>query len=149
MRVLVESLSEGDVQSEEDESCDDGIILGWGIPKPISVLQEEAGIDLDESAFADLDAQVELNAKGVHHARAEDYDQARCQTCSCEPGLGPCQGFAFVQDILALYRLGCPCSRHCPSGREDVKRNGGAVAIRGKLLNVRVYPSNFGKKRVA
>jgi hypothetical protein len=36
-----------------------------------------------------------------------------------------------------------------PGRREDVKRNGGAVVVRGKLLDVRVYPSNFGKQRMA
>ena len=115
VRVLVESLSEEDVQSEEDELDDDGVIvLGRGVSKLISVLQEGAEIDLDESAFADLDAQTELNAKKDNTQRAEDYDQTHCQTCSCEPGLGPCQGFAFVRDILVLYRFECPCFRRCP-----------------------------------
>lgn len=36
-----------------------------------------------------------------------------------------------------------------PGGREGVKRSRGADVIRGKLLNIRVYPSNFGKQRMA
>jgi hypothetical protein len=52
---LIEPSSGEDVQSEEDESDDGGIIvLGWGVSNQISVLQEEAEIDLDESAFAGL-----------------------------------------------------------------------------------------------
>lgn len=140
---LVDSSSSEDVQSEEDELGDDGIIvLGLDASKPISILEEEAEIDLDEGAVADLDAQAELDAK------EQDAEEQRTTT-------KPTARLAVVNldwDYVKashLYKVFSSLVSAAPGGREDVKRSGGAVVVRGKLLNIRVYPSDFGKQRMA
>jgi hypothetical protein len=150
---LVESSSEEDVQSEEDESDDDGIIvLGRDVSKPISVLQEEAEIDLDESAFAELDAQAELNAK-EHDAREQKTTTkptARLAVVNLDwDHVKASHLYKIFSSLVSTTASNVPAPVATPGGREGVKRSGGAVVVRGKLLNVRVYPSDFGKKRMA
>ena len=150
---LVESSSEEEVQSEEDESDDDGVIvLGRDVSKPISVLQEEAEIDLDESAFADLDAQAELNAKehDAQEQKAATKPTARLAVVNLDwDHVKASHLYKIFSSLVSTAASNVPAPVTAPGGREGVKRNGGAVVVRGKVLNVRVYPSNFGKKRMA
>ena len=150
---LVESSSEGDVQSEEEESNDDGIIvLGRDVSKPISLLQEEAEIDLDESAFADLDAQAELNAKehDAQEQKTTTKPTARLAVVNLDwDHVKASHLYKIFSSLVSTTASNVPAPIAAPGGREGVKRSGGAVVVRGKLLNVRVYPSDFGKKRMA
>jgi hypothetical protein len=150
---LVESSGEEDVQSEEDELDDDEIVvLGRDVTKPISVLQEEAEIDLDESAFADLDAQAELNAK--EHDAQEQKTTTKPTTRLAVVNLDwdyvtASHLYKIFSSLVSTTALNVPAPTATPGGHEGVKRSGGATVVRGKLLNLRVYPSNFGKKRMA
>ena len=150
---LVESSSEGDVQSEEDESDDGGIIvLGRDVSKPIPVLQEEAEIDLDESVFADLDAQAELNAKehDAQEQKTTTKPTARLAVVNLDwDHVKASHLYKIFSSLVSTTASNVPAPIAAPGGREGVNRSGGAVVVRGKLLNVRVYPSNFGKKRMA
>lgn len=150
---LVESSSEEDVQSEEDESDDGGIVvLGRDVDKPISLLQDEAEIDLDESAFADLDAQAELNAK--EHDAQEQKTTTKPTTRLAVVNLDwdyvkASHLYKIFSSLVSTTASNVPALVATPGGREGVKRSKGAVVVRGKLLDVRVYPSSFGKKRMA
>ena len=150
---LVESSSEEDVQSEEDESDDGGIvILGRDVDKPISLLQDEAEIDLDESAFADLDAQAELNAK--EHDAQEQKTTTKPTTRLAVVNLDwdhvkASHLYKIFSSLVSTTASNVPAPVATSGGREGVKRSRGAVVVRGKLLDVHVYPSNFGKKRMA
>lgn len=150
---LVESSSEEDVQSEEDESDDGGIVvLGRDVDKPISLLQDEAEIDLDESAFADLDAQAELNAK--EHDAQEQKTTTKPTTRLAVVNLDwdhvkASHLYKIFSSLVSTTASNVPAPVATPGGREGVKRSRGAVVVRGKLMDVRVYPSNFGKKRMA
>ncbi len=150
---LVESSSEEDVQSEEDESGDGRIVvLGRDLDKPISVLQDEAEIDLDESAFADLDAQAELNAKehDAQEQKTTTKPTARLAVVNLDWNYVKASHlYKVFSSLVSTTASNVPAPIAAPGGRERVKRSGGAIVVRGKLLNVRVYPSDFGKKRMA
>jgi hypothetical protein len=150
---LVESSSDGDVQSDEDEVDDDGIVvLGRDVSKPIPVLAEQAEIDLEESPFADLDAQAELDAKeqDVQEQRTTTKPTARLAVVNLDwDYIKALHLYKIFSSLVSTTALNVPAPAATPGGREGLKRSGGAVIIRGKLLNVRVYPSNFGKKRMA
>ena len=147
---LVESSSSEDVQSEEDELDDDGIVvLGRDASKPISILEGEAEIDLDEGAFADLDAQAELDAKeqGAEEQRTTTKPTARLAVVNLDWDYVKASHLYKVFSSLVSTTASNVAA--ASGAREGVKRSGGAVVVRGKLLNVRVYPSNFGMQRMA
>jgi hypothetical protein len=151
---LVESSEEEeDVQSEEDELGDDGIVvLGQDVSKPISVLEEEAEIDLDESAFADLDAQAELDAKeqDAQEQRTTTKPTAKLAVVNLDwDYVKAAHLYKIFSSLVSSTASNVPAPATALGGREGVKRSRGAVVVRGKLLNVRVYPSEFGKKRMA
>ena len=147
---LVESSSEEDTQSEEDELDDVGtVFLGQDA---ISVLEEEAEIDLDESAFADLDAQAELNAKeqDAQEQKTTTKPTARLAVVNLDwDYVKASHLYKIFSSLVSTTASSVPARASAPGGRGGVKRSGGAVIVRGTLLNVRVYPSDFGKKRMA
>ncbi|PVF93492.1 hypothetical protein CPB86DRAFT_790053 [Serendipita vermifera] len=137
----ISSDSEDEEDSEED---DEDVVLGRdaaGGYKSISILQEEVDIDLDESQFADLDAQAELNISRDAEQRASDTT------------VKPTRRIAAVNldwDYVKASHLFKVFSSQLSlmsvvSGRG---KSGGALT-RGQLLHVRIYPSEFGKKRMA
>jgi hypothetical protein len=151
--VLMES-SESEAESQgtgasDDESDADGFVtLGRD-------LDEEGEIDLDESTFADLDAQAaaysrtvpsEGNDKEVADKTRRlaivnlDWDHVRAAHLY--------KIFSsLVSPAAALQALGStqPEDERFVKNRKSSKM---AVA-RGKVLSVRVYPSEFGKDRIA
>ena len=147
---LVESSSEGDVQSEEDQSDgDEVVVLGRDVSKPIPVLEEEAEIDLDESTFADLDAQADLDVKeqDAQEQRTTTKPTARLAVVNLDwDYVKASHLYKIFSSLVSTAAPNVPAPAVAPNGREGAKRSG---VVRGKLLNVRVYPSNYGKKRMA
>ena len=145
--ALVES------SSEEDESEDGGIVvLGRDVDKPISILQDEAEIDLDESAFADLDAQAELNAKerDTQEQKTTTKPTTRLAVVNLDwDHVKASHLYKIFSSLVSTTASNVPAPVATSGGREGIKRSGGAIVVRGKLLNVRVYPSDFGKKKMA
>jgi hypothetical protein len=150
---LVESSSEEDIQSEEEELDDVGtVFLGQDVSKPISVLEEEAEIDLDESAFADLDAQADLNAKeqDAQEHKSTTKPTARLAVVNLDwDYVKASHLYKIFSSLVSTTASSVPARATAPGGRRGIKRSGGAVIVRGTLSNVRVYPSDFGKKRMA
>ncbi|KAF7793336.1 hypothetical protein EIP86_004448 [Pleurotus ostreatoroseus] len=157
--VLLESSDEEDA-GEDDESDAGGVVtLGAAVTKPIHVLDdnEEHEVDLDEDNFADLDAQ------------AAEYSKAHEDEDNDEPDANRTRRLAVVNldwdhvRATHLYKifasLVSPTASALPSSsvsglKPDKKGKGAAKAtisrvVRGKVLSVRVYPSEFGKERMA
>lgn len=134
--------------------------LGANVSKPIHVLDDtdEPEIDLDEDNFADLDAQAAEYAK-AHEAEDEDEE---------EPDVNRTRRFAVVNldwdhvRATHLYKIfsslvsatasAVPLTSGSKS-KADKKGKGarkGAASrvVRGRVLSVRVYPSEFGKERL-
>jgi hypothetical protein len=140
--VLLESSDEEDAASAE-ESDDGGIVaLGHDRTQPIAIPEEEAEIPLDEDDFADLDAQAEA-------ARAEQdaEDAAKAQ-------IQPTRRLAVVNldwdhvRSAHLYKIFASLIAHPTAGGSSSKKGAGSVP-RGRVLGVQVYPSQFGKERMA
>lgn len=155
--VLMESSDEE--EDEEDKGADDSddegeVVLGQDSSRPIAVPRddEDAEIDLDEDTVAVLDAQVAAYEKtNPLQAVAEGSRTSRLAVVNLD--------WDHVRAIH-LYKifssLVSPTAPTLSSGK--VKAQGktakGAVGgshpiARGKVLSVRVYPSSFGKERMA
>jgi hypothetical protein len=136
--VLLESSDEAE---EEDSEDDDALVrLGHSESKPIKVSDEEPEIDLDETDFADLDAQAEAFIKA---------DKER----GAEPETEPTRRLAVVNldwDNVKAVHLFKMLSSLVTSGllsSSDAK--GSKTTVRGQVLSVRVYASDFGRERLA
>ncbi|KAI0651940.1 hypothetical protein C8Q79DRAFT_68312 [Trametes meyenii] len=151
--VLLESSDEEDdrpaAQESDDESDAGAIItLGRDVTQPIPVLDDTAEVDLDEDNYADLDAQAAAyaNANPV-----TDGDAAQIQRT---------RRLAVVNldwdhvRAIHLYKimssLVSPTGSAVASGSDKTSAKSSSTGVvRGKVLSVRVYPSEFGKERMA
>ncbi|TFK94459.1 hypothetical protein K466DRAFT_536116 [Polyporus arcularius HHB13444] len=151
--VLLESSDEEDdrptgAQSDDDSDTGGIITLGRDVNQPIPVPDESAEVDLDEDTYAELDAQAAAYAKANQEADQDSQVQ-------------PTRRIAVVNldwdhvRAIHLYKifssLVSPTGAPVASGSKD---NGSSKArsvtqVRGKVLSVRVYPSEFGKERMA
>ncbi|OBZ79072.1 protein ESF1 [Grifola frondosa] len=157
-QVLLESSDEEDDRDDQapDEDSDTGgiITLGRDISKPIPVQgDDEAEIDLDEGTYADLDAQAA--------AYARDHPEPDSEAAST----GRTRRLAVVNldwdhvRAIHLYKifssLVSPTATATASTSVDTRRKRESAkaptttVVRGKVLSVRVYPSEFGKQRMA
>ena len=137
--VLLESSDED--EEEADSEDDDTLVpLGHSESKPINVPDKELEIDLDETNFADLDAQAEALIKA---------DRAR----GVEPGIEPTRRLAVVNldwDNVKAVHLFKMLSSLVASGVPSAgDKKTSKPTARGQVLNVRVYPSDFGRERMA
>ncbi|KZT30594.1 hypothetical protein NEOLEDRAFT_1082725 [Neolentinus lepideus HHB14362 ss-1] len=141
--LLQSSDEEVDEGQEDDESDDDGIVtLGTDQHKPIRIPEdEEAEINLDENDYADLDAQAAQYSKT--HAREEEGQDIPATRRLAVVNLD----WDHVRAIHLYKIFSSLVSTTASSASGDRKSRNDVV--RGKILNVRVYPSQFGKERMA
>lgn len=135
--VLLES---SDEEEAEDSDDDDALVrLGYSDSKPISVPDEELEVDLDETDFADLDAQAEAFIKA---------DKER----GAEPDTDPTRRLAVVNldwDNVKAIHLFKMFSSLVTSGLPSTgDKKTSQPIVRGRVLNVRIYPSDFGRERM-
>ncbi|KAI0375087.1 hypothetical protein BV20DRAFT_933533 [Pilatotrama ljubarskyi] len=151
--VLLESSDEEDdrpgAPESDDESDAGGIItLGRDVTQPIPVPDDTAEVDLDEDTYADLDAQAAAYAKAN-----PDVDQEISQVQRT-------RRLAVVNldwdHVRAIHLYKIFSSLVSPTGAAVASGSGNKAAkssstpvVRGKVLSVRVYPSEFGKERMA
>ena len=158
--VLMESSDEEDgPEGSGDESDTGGVVtLGTDVSKPIRIPGDEdedaePEVDLDENNFADLDAQA------AEYAQAHDDNDELLEAAHTRRIAVVNLDWDHVRAIH-LYKifssLVSPTASTLPSasgssskkgkdlsGKSDVSR-----VVRGKVLSVRVYPSEFGKERM-
>jgi len=136
--VLLES---SDEEEEEDSEDDDALVrLGRSESKPIDIPEEELEVDLDETNFADLDAQAEafINAEKEH---------------GLEPEIEPTRRLAVVNldwdnvKAIHLFKMFSSLVASALPSTSDKKTS--KFLVRGRVLNVRIYPSDFGRERMA
>jgi hypothetical protein len=142
--VLLESSDEEDEEdnAEESDNEDDATVtLGQDRSRPITVPRdEELEVELDEDDFADLDAQA-LAAK----AEQEAVDAGA-------EGIQATRRIAVVNmdwDHIKAPHLYKIFSSVVSDASGASSKKGSSSLSLGRLLNVRVYPSQFGKERMA
>lgn len=101
---------------------------------------EELEIDLDETNFADLDAQAEAFIKA---------DKER----GMESDIEPTRRLAVVNldwdNVKAIHLFKMFSSLVTSALPSTGDRKTSKSAVRGQVLNVRIFPSDFGRERMA
>ncbi|KAL7285374.1 hypothetical protein ACG7TL_000469 [Trametes sanguinea] len=148
--VLLESSDEEDDRRESDDESEDGgiVTLGRDVTQPIPVLDDTAEVDLDEDTYADLDAQAAAYAKDH-----PDVDQGASEVQRTRRIAVVNLDWDHVRAVH-LYKifssLVSPTGSAVASGSSGkAAKSSSAPVVRGKVLSVRVYPSEFGKERMA
>jgi hypothetical protein len=129
--VLLESSDEDDAEDDEDEDDDGPVTLGHDRTRPIRV--EELEVALDETDFADLDAQA------AAAAAVQDAEDAA-------PPVRRTRRLAAVNldwDHVRAAHLHKIFASIAGGAAKD-----GSASL-GRLFCVKVYPSAFGKARMA
>ncbi|KAH9944303.1 uncharacterized protein BXZ73DRAFT_73853 [Epithele typhae] len=150
--ILLESSDEEGEPAQRAESDDDSdsggvVTLGRDITQPIPVPGDSAEVDLDEDTLADLDAQ------------AAEYAKANPEDAQGSGGIQHTRRIAAVNldwdhvRAIHLYKicssLVSPTGAAATSGSKGSSKRGSTSAVRGRVLSVRVYTSEFGKQRMA
>ncbi|KAF8807347.1 hypothetical protein BYT27DRAFT_7097591 [Phlegmacium glaucopus] len=156
--VLLESSDEEDEDEAKNDSDNANPRGGPSQPKT-SLHSEDSGIDLDENNLADLEQQAETYSKdhqeeetqeGPRTARLAivnlDWDHVRAhhlyKICA-----------SLVSPTAPLVRASTSSvERRTSHHHQKSERGDGAGqvnVVRGKVLNIRVYPSEFGKERMS
>lgn len=149
--VLLESSDE-----EEDEESDRSeiITLGHDHLEPVSISRgdEDAEVDLDEGAFADLDAQAAAYASELPEDRESNSNVERTNRIAVvNLDWDHVRAIHLYKVFSSLVSSTAPSTKSLlvHPDRERSTRNAASIVARGTVLNVRVYPSDFGKERMA
>ncbi|KAJ3538086.1 hypothetical protein NM688_g6570 [Phlebia brevispora] len=157
--VLMESSDEEDNEqaSGDDESDSDGVVtLGAAVSKPIHVLDdnEEPEVDLDEDNFVDLDAQAAEYSKA--HEPDDDAPEAahtrRLAVVNLDwDHVRATHLYKIFSSLVSPTASALPLTSisSVKAGKKSATRGNTSRVVRGKVLNVRVYPSAFGRERLA
>ncbi|KIJ11829.1 hypothetical protein PAXINDRAFT_137574 [Paxillus involutus ATCC 200175] len=170
--VLMESSDEGDnedeaskrVPEEEDSDSDEGGFITLGDDpsqskksrsKHPTEVDDDLEVDLDENTIATLDAQVAAYAKSVPERKVEADVQKTRRLAVVNLDWDYVRAVHLYKILSSLVSPTAPLAsatadtRMHPDRQRPTVGNGGATVARGKILSVRVYPSEFGKKRMA
>ncbi|KAK0208065.1 hypothetical protein DFS33DRAFT_1371637 [Desarmillaria ectypa] len=145
-QVLLESSDEDESEKEDAESDAEGGFVTVGQIRN----EEEPEIDLDESQYADLSAQAAAYAKD--HPETETQQGARtCRLAAVNLDWDHVRANHLFKICSSLVSLTAPMLASSSRGPEKSKKriNSAGEVVRGRVLSVRVYPSEFGKERMA
>ena len=121
--------------------------MGRDVNQPIPVLDDRE-VDLDEDTYADLDVQAADYAQA--NPVADQDSQAQHTRRIAVVNLD--WDHVRARHLYKIFgSLVCPTGAPVASGSKNngaSKKSSGSV-VRGKVLSVRVYPSEFGKERMA
>ena len=136
-----------------DSDSDEGGFVSLGAePKKRDLDEEDVEIDLDENTIATLDAQVaEYNQTIPEREEGTDIKQTR-RLAVVNLDWDYVRAVHLYKIFSSLVSPTAPLASsstsHTPKATTSASKGGVNVA-RGRILSVRVYPSEFGKKRMA
>ncbi|KAK0464875.1 uncharacterized protein EV420DRAFT_1759641 [Desarmillaria tabescens] len=145
-QVLLESSDEEDSEKEDAESdAEDGFVT---VGRTEDV--EEPEIDLDESEYADLSAQAAAYTKD--HPETEVQEGARTYRLAAVnldwDHVRANHLFKICSSLVSLTAPPLASSSRSPEKSKKRAKSSNEM-VRGRVLSVRVYPSEFGKERMA
>jgi hypothetical protein len=147
----MESSDESEDAQDDESDLDDIIQLGHGHSRPIAVSGEDAEIDLDESSFADLDAQAAEYSKALSEANAvrSEVTQTR-RLAVVNLDWDHVKATHLYKIFSSLVSSTAPAlAINDDSQRKSRPKGSSAPVVRGSVLSIRIYPSEFGKERMA
>ncbi|KAF7436759.1 pre-rRNA-processing protein esf1 [Pleurotus ostreatus] len=147
--VLLESSDEDEADKEGEDASDDesdtGGIITLG---PQDGNDAEVEIDLDESRFAELDAQ----AAAYKDSHPEDEPEPGSQTRRLAV-VNLDWDHVRASHLYKIFASVLSPTTSALSGRtsksDSTRNKKGPSVVKGRILNVRIYPSTFGKERLA
>ncbi|KNZ78552.1 Pre-rRNA-processing protein esf1 [Termitomyces sp. J132] len=145
--VLLESSDE----DEEEEHAQDDLDNNQASPKyaskrPLPAQDElPAEIDLDEAEFADLDAQAAAYAEANPDPAHEEVDPSR-RLAVVNLDWDHVRAVHLYKICASLLSVTAP---PVSADLREKAKNASSNIVRGKVLSVRVYLSEFGKERTA
>ncbi|KAH0826923.1 hypothetical protein J3R83DRAFT_4516 [Lanmaoa asiatica] len=136
-----------------DSDSDEGGFVSLGAePKKLDEDEDDVEIDLDENTIATLDAQVAEYSKTVPDWEGvTDVEQTR-RLAVVNIDWDYVRATHLYKILSSLVSPTAPLVSASTSHTEKATistSKGGANVSRGRILSVRVYPSEFGKKRMA
>lgn len=153
--VLMESSSESEAESQDAGDSDDESD-GPGFVTLGRDLEEEGEIDLDESTFADLDAQAAAYAKIAPEVNSKEATEKTRRLAVVNLDWDHIRAAHLYKIFSSLVSPAAPATLPTsvpvlPKDEKSFKntKSAKATVARGKVLSVRVYPSEFGKERIA
>ncbi|KAG5647933.1 hypothetical protein DXG03_006967 [Asterophora parasitica] len=150
--ALLESSSDDDEESDAAPDQEDEHI-GRDSERPIPIHDDPlAEIDLDETEFADLDAQAAVyNKENPEEDESEGARTHRLAVVNLDwDHVRAFHLFKICSSLVSPTAPAVVSSFRTPVS--DGNRHGGkgnSTVSRGRVLNVQVYPSEFGKERMA
>ncbi|KAK2461958.1 hypothetical protein APHAL10511_006421 [Amanita phalloides] len=147
-QVLLQS---SDEENEEDDKIADESEDSEDVDEIITIGVDELEVDLDEDNFADLDAQ----ATAYSHTHPTDDNQNNTQPVQHTKRLAAVNLDWDHVRAIHLYKicssLASPAAPliSAPSISGENPIGSAHNVIRGQVLSVRIYPSQFGKERMA
>ncbi|KAL0581637.1 pre-rRNA-processing protein esf1 [Marasmius crinis-equi] len=154
--VLMESSDEEEDEEREgkEDSDEEGFVtVGQDASRPIHVgpgSDDEVEIDLDDDDnFADLDAQADAYAKSHPEPESDSGEKTR-RLAIVNLDWEHVRAVHLFKICSSLVSPTAPAlastSVKPTAGKKPTK---GTTVTRGRVLSVKVYPSEFGKKRMA
>ncbi|KAF9235036.1 hypothetical protein BU15DRAFT_51866 [Melanogaster broomeanus] len=169
--VLMESSDEEDeeeasnrvAEGEDSDNDEDGFVTLGDVPsqsknaraKHPAEVDGELEVDLDENTIAVLAAQAAAYAKSIPE-REEDPDVQKTKRLAVVNldwdyvrAAHLYKIFSSLVSSTAPLASATTDARMHPDRQKSANGKGGANVGRGRVLSVRVYPSEFGKQRMA
>lgn len=151
--VLMESSDESDDDDESDSDTHSVVILGLDHTKPIPV-PEDAEVDLDEDVYADLDAQAAVYASEQAKEDAKTHsDMPRTSRLAVvNLDWDHVRASHLYKICASLVSPSAPVTASSTTthrDRADGIKIKTTTVVRGRVLSVKIFPSEFGAKRMA